>query len=99
MHVNLPKEELGFSKPCSEDSEFPPGGGVNPVGWGPEHTICQILPKNCMKMKEFGRPGVGACVQNFTMYIRQCKGRIRIGIRTRVPEKLYWLIQLQYQYI
>ena len=41
------------------DPGFPwrhePSGG----GGGMNTRICQILPKNCMKLKEFGRPGGG----------------------------------------
>ena len=41
---------------------------------GRQHTILPNFPKNCMKLKEFGRPG-GARAQNFTMWIRHwtCK--------------------------
>ena len=40
------------------DPEFPPAGGGGGGGWR-EHTIFPHSPKNCMKLKEFGRPGVG----------------------------------------
>ena len=40
------------------DPGFPRGGGTNPSG-GRQHTIWPNFPKNCMKLKEFGPPGVG----------------------------------------
>ena len=40
-----------------EDPGFPPGGGANSPG-GCQHTILPRFPKNCMKLKEFGPPGV-----------------------------------------
>ena len=36
------------------DPGFPRGGGANPPGWGRQHTILPNVPKNCMKLKEFG---------------------------------------------
>ena len=49
---------------------FPPGGGLNPpgVGWGREHKILPNSPKNCMKLKEFGRPGGGGGGQSRKFY-------------------------------
>ena len=41
------------------DPGFPQGGGVNPPRGGCEHTILPNSPKNCMKLKEFGRRGGG----------------------------------------
>ena len=41
------------------DLGFPQGGGVNPPRGGREHTILPNSPKNCMKLKEFGRRGGG----------------------------------------
>ena len=38
------------------DLGFPRGGGVNSPG-GRQHTILPNVPKNCMKLKEFGPPG------------------------------------------
>ena len=38
---------------------FSGGSGIS-VRWGHQHTILRNFPKNCMKLKEFGR-GVGAC--------------------------------------
>ena len=35
--------------------DFPGGGG----GGGANIRFCQNFPKNCMKLKEFGRPGGG----------------------------------------
>ena len=49
------------------DLGFPEGGGANSPGAGRKHTILPNFSKNCMKLKEFGPPGEGACVQNFTM--------------------------------
>ena len=48
------------------DPGFPRGGGANSPG-GRQHMILPKFPKNCMKLKEFGPPGGGARVQNFTM--------------------------------
>ena len=48
------------------DPGFPRGGGANSPR-GSQHTILPKFPKNCMKLKEFGHPGGGACIQNFTM--------------------------------
>ena len=43
--------------------DFPKGGGREPSkGGGREHTFLPNSPKNCMKLKEFGRRGGGACV-------------------------------------
>ena len=40
------------------DPEFNPGGGINPSGGGGANIqFCQIFPKNCMKLKEFGWGG------------------------------------------
>ena len=41
------------------DSGFPRDGGANRPGKGGGANIqfCQISPKNCMKLKEFGRVG------------------------------------------
>ena len=36
------------------DLGFPRGGGANSRG-GRQHTILPKFPKNCMKLKEFGR--------------------------------------------
>ena len=36
-------------------------------GGGRQHTILPKFPKNCMKLKEFGPPGGGGRVQNFTL--------------------------------
>ena len=41
------------------DPGFPQGGGVNPPRGGREHAILPNSPKNCMKLKEFGRRGGG----------------------------------------
>ena len=43
------------------DPGFPQGGGREPSkgGGGREHTILPNSPKNCMKLKEFGRRGGG----------------------------------------
>ena len=41
------------------DPGFSRGGGVNPPGGG---VNTPNFPENCMKSKEFGRPGGGACV-------------------------------------
>ena len=38
----------------------PGGGGANSPGGGRQHTILPNFPENCMKSKEFGRPGGGA---------------------------------------
>ena len=38
------------------DPGFPPGGDVNPPRRGHEHTILPNSPKNCMILKEIGRP-------------------------------------------
>ena len=50
------------------DPGFPRGGGANPPGAGANIEFCQIFPKNCMKLEEFG-PGRGH-IQKFTMQIR-----------------------------
>ena len=39
--------------------DFPKEGAPTPQG-GRQHTILPKFPKNCMKSKEFGPPGVGA---------------------------------------
>ena len=41
------------------DPGFPRGGGANSPG-GRQNTILPKIPKNCMKLKEFGLPGGGA---------------------------------------
>ena len=46
--------------------DFPEEGAATLQG-GRQHTILPNFPKNCMKLKEFGPPGGGARVQNFTM--------------------------------
>ena len=39
------------------DPGFPRGEGANSPGGGRQHTILPKIPKNCMKLKEFGPPG------------------------------------------
>ena len=38
------------------DPGFPRGGAPTVRGWR-QHTILPNVPKNCMKLKEFGRGG------------------------------------------
>ena len=55
-------------------ADFPEEGAPIPQG-GRQHTILPKIPKNCMKLKEFGPPGGGARIQNFTM----CHGFVSAG--------------------
>ena len=58
LHVNrqTPVKIL----PCQwRIQDFPEEGAPNPQG-GRQHTILPKIPKNCMKLKEFGPPGGGA---------------------------------------
>ena len=48
------------------DPGFPRGGGANSPGGAPTYDFAKFS-KNWMKLKEFGPPGGGARVQNFTM--------------------------------
>ena len=41
------------------DPGFPPGRRQLPPGGGRQHTFLPNFPENCMKSKEFGRPGGG----------------------------------------
>ena len=43
------------------DPEFPRGGGANPQGGGAYLLFAPKIPKNCMKMKEFGPGGAHPC--------------------------------------
>ena len=41
------------------DPGFPRGGDANSPGGGRQHMILPNVPKNCMKLKEFGPRGGG----------------------------------------
>ena len=43
------------------DPGFPRGGSTNSKGGYEELLLSQIFPKYCMKLKEFGPRGGGAC--------------------------------------
>ena len=49
------------------DDTIPSQWRIHSGGGGLEHIFLPNAPKNCMKLKEFGHPGAGACVQNYTM--------------------------------
>ena len=66
MFLNVKCEHSDLVSLPVADPGFPRGGGANSPG-GCQHTILPNFLKNCMKLKEFGPPGGGACVQNFTM--------------------------------
>ena len=50
LHAYIPVTDPGFPQG---------GGGREPSKGGREHTILPNSPKNCMKLKEFGRRGGG----------------------------------------
>ena len=52
----------GLDALAAADPGFPQGGANSPGGR--QHTILPNFPENCMKSKEFGRPGGGGAPLN-----------------------------------
>ena len=69
------------------DPGFPRGGGTNSPG-GRQHTILPKIPKNCMKLKEFGPPGGGRASK-----ILLCRSATAFNV-TKNPN--IWMHALQY---
>ena len=67
-------------------SRILPGGGADPPGGGANIQICQVFPKNCMKLRKFWSVGGGAPLGSATglcYLVLSYTGRARL-IRTRL---------------
>ena len=51
--VSVPDKNRQYRHTSGADLEFPVGGGAIPSSGGVKIQICQIFPKNCMKLRKF----------------------------------------------